>query len=51
MKTWKLVSTQCEHIQVTNLKKWLRDNDLKAGAKVVVRDKDGNITHHFVRNK
>jgi hypothetical protein len=50
VKTWELVSIQGERIQVTNLTKWLRDHDLKAGAKVVVRDKDGNITHHFVRN-
>ena len=49
MKTWELISVQGERVQVTNLSKWLRDHDLKAGAKVVVRDKDGNITHRFVR--
>ena len=49
VKTWELISVQGERIQVTNLAKWLKDHDLKAGAKVVVRDKDGNITHRFVR--
>jgi len=49
VKTWELISVQGERIHVTNLAKWLKDHDLKAGAKVVVRDKDGNITHRFVR--
>lgn len=50
VKKWTLVSINGEEFQILNLSKWLRENNLKAPSKTIVRDMENNKIYTIKRN-